>query len=108
MAAKQMIDYLETGTIKNSVNFPAAQPDRQDSQCSRLCVINKNVPGALGEITTLLGSAGVNITQQVRARSTPNSTATRPKPKPSAAPVRISALRAAKDSNFLHFPNPLL
>ena len=68
MAAKQMIDYLETGTIKNSVNFPAAQLDRQDSQCSRLCVINKNVPGALGEITTLLGSAGVNITQQVRVQ----------------------------------------
>lgn len=65
MAAAQVINFLETGTIKNSVNFPAASLDRQAGGSTRLCIINKNVPGVLGEITTLLGSKGVNITQQL-------------------------------------------
>jgi len=65
MAAAQVIDYLETGTIKNAVNFPAASLERQTSNSTRLCIINKNVPGVLGEITTLLGSKGVNISQQL-------------------------------------------
>jgi len=65
MAAAQVINFLETGTIKNSVNFPAASLDKQSGGSTRLCIINKNVPGVLGEITTLLGSKGVNITQQL-------------------------------------------
>ena len=65
MAASQVINFLETGTIKNSVNFPAASLDKQSGTSTRLCIINKNVPGVLGEITTLLGSKGVNITQQL-------------------------------------------
>jgi len=65
MAAAQIINFLETGTIKNSVNFPAASLDKQSGGSTRLCIINKNVPGVLGEITTLLGSKGVNITQQL-------------------------------------------
>jgi D-3-phosphoglycerate dehydrogenase len=65
MAAAQVINFLETGTIKNSVNFPAASLDKQSGGSTRLCIINKNVPGVLGEITTLLGSKGINITQQL-------------------------------------------
>ena len=60
-----MIDFLETGTIKNSVNFPTASLDVQDPEHTRLCVINKNEPGVLGAITTALGSLGVNIAQQL-------------------------------------------
>ena len=37
----------------------------QDAAHTRLCIINKNNPGVLGEITTLLGSHGVNIAQQL-------------------------------------------
>jgi len=65
MAAEQVIDFLETGTIKNSVNFPTASLDVQDPEHTRLCVINKNEPGVLGAITTALGSLGVNIAQQL-------------------------------------------
>jgi len=65
MAAAQVINFLETGTIKNSVNFPAASLDKQSGGSTRLCIITNNVPGVLGEVTTLLGSKGVNITQQL-------------------------------------------
>jgi len=65
MAADQIIHFLETGTIKNSVNFPNASLDRQDADHTRLCIINKNTPGVLGEITTLLGSMNMNIAQQL-------------------------------------------
>ena len=134
LARRQVINFLETGNIVNSVNFPTAQLDRQDASDTRLVsrlgalprtrlppspllasfpnpahqdghlpvlgschlgracrslptrsthaplmpraacrattldaqvIINNNVPGALGLITTLLGDMGVNITQQL-------------------------------------------
>lgn len=65
MAADQIQNFLETGTIKNAVNFPAANLERQDGNSTRLCIINENVPGILGQITSLLGTKGVNIAQQL-------------------------------------------
>jgi len=65
MAADQILNFLETGTIKNSVNFPAASLDRQEEDNARLCIVNTNKPGVLGEITTLLGSLNLNIAQQL-------------------------------------------
>jgi len=65
MAAKQIIDFLETGKLVNSVNFPTAILERQDLTSTRLVVINKNAPGVLGLMTSLLGDMGVNITQQL-------------------------------------------
>merc|ERR1719253_1919429 len=52
MAADQVINFLETGTIKNSVNFPAAALDRQAEDSTRLCIINENKPGLLGQVTS--------------------------------------------------------
>jgi len=65
MAADQVLNFLETGTIKNSVNFPTATLDRADTDHTRLCIINSNKPGILGSITTLLGSLNLNIAQQL-------------------------------------------
>jgi len=65
MAASQVINFLETGTIVNSVNFPTASLDYQGRDHTRLCIVNKNIPGVVGEITTLLGGRGVNIAQQL-------------------------------------------
>ena len=42
----KVLNFLETGTIKNSVNFPAASLDRQDAEHARLCIVNYNKPGA--------------------------------------------------------------
>merc|ERR1712196_484806 len=65
MAAEQMLDFLETGTIRNAVNFPTASLQRQGGDCSRFCIITRNVPGVLGEITTLVGKMSLNISQQL-------------------------------------------
>jgi len=67
MAAEQVISFIETGTIRNSVNFPATYLEVQKSSVARLCVINKNVAGSLGEITTLVGNIGFNIAQQINS-----------------------------------------
>ena len=65
MAARQIINFLETGTIVNSVNFPNAALATQSTGTTRLCIINENKPGVLGQITTLLGGMNVNIAQQL-------------------------------------------
>jgi len=65
MAADQIIAFLERGHVVNSVNFPTAILERQDDTATRLVIINQNVPGVLGQVTTLLGDMGVNISQQL-------------------------------------------
>lgn len=57
MAALELIDYLENGNIKNSVNLPAASMPK--SNLSRICIIHKNVPTIISQISTLMG--GMNI-----------------------------------------------
>lgn len=59
MAADELRDYLENGNIKNSVNFPNVVMERSGAQ--RLCVIHRNVPAVLANITTQLGDDGVNV-----------------------------------------------
>ena len=60
MAADELRGYLEEGTIANSVNFPAAQLPRTQGT-SRLTVANANVPNMVGQISTILADAGLNI-----------------------------------------------
>lgn len=66
MAANQVKDFMETGTIRNSVNFPTTvlEPRGKDV-AARLCITNTNTPGLLGSITTTVGELGVNIVQQI-------------------------------------------
>ena len=59
MAVDQLIEFLETGNIVNSVNFPTVSMGRRVG--SRLAVVNKNVPGMLGQITSLLASKDANV-----------------------------------------------
>ena len=59
MAANQLRDFLENGNIKNSVNFPNVIMERSGAQ--RLCVIHRNVPAVIAQITTQLGADGVNV-----------------------------------------------
>lgn len=59
MAAQQLRDYLENGNITNSVNLPTlVQP--WSGEC-RLCIIHRNVPGAIASITGVLSKDGVNV-----------------------------------------------
>ena len=51
MAVDTLRDYLESGNIRSSVNLPEMTMDRSGVQ--RLCVLHKNVPGMLANITSL-------------------------------------------------------
>jgi len=59
MAVRQLIDYLETGAVVNSVNLPRCRLDRRAPY--RLLVINRNIPNMVGQITTILAAANINI-----------------------------------------------
>jgi D-3-phosphoglycerate dehydrogenase len=59
MAVHQLMDYLESGSIKNAVNFPRCKLEFHDAH--RLLVVNKNIPNMVGQITTILAEAAINI-----------------------------------------------
>ena len=59
MAADQLKDYLENGNIKNSVNFPDVQVPRSGD--ARICVLHKNIPNMLAQISAVVSADGVNI-----------------------------------------------
>lgn len=63
MAADQLMDFLENGNIKNSVNFPALYLDRAANaeQGTRLAITNKNVPKMLGQILSVLADQNINV-----------------------------------------------
>jgi D-3-phosphoglycerate dehydrogenase len=59
MVAENVKDYLENGNIRFSVNFPQARMPRLDAW--RITVANANVPNMVGQISTCLADAGLNI-----------------------------------------------
>lgn len=65
MVAEEVRNYLESGTIKNSVNMPAIELPRAGE--SRLAMIHKNIPNMVGQLTQILGEAGANIIHMVNA-----------------------------------------
>ena len=62
MAADTLREYLENGNIRHSVNFPDASLPRLPGTL-RLAVANSNVPNMVGQISTLLAGAGINIAE---------------------------------------------
>lgn len=63
MVADQVRDYLENGNILYSVNFPNISMPRESAY--RLAIANANVPNMLGQISTTLAGAGLNIHNMV-------------------------------------------
>ena len=59
MAVNQLKDFLEDGNIKNSVNFPEAQMERNGG--ARILIANQNIPKMVSQISTVLASKGLNI-----------------------------------------------
>ena len=59
MVAENVKDYLENGNIRHSVNFPESIMPRADAY--RITIANANVPNMVGQISTTLGEAGLNI-----------------------------------------------
>jgi D-3-phosphoglycerate dehydrogenase len=60
MAVDQLRDYLESGVIRNSVNFPDADLPR-GLGTARIAIANSNVPNMVGQISTVLAAGGLNI-----------------------------------------------
>ena len=63
MGADQLMDFLENGNIKNSVNFPTSFLDRtaDAGSCTRLAICNRNVPKMLGQILSVLADQNINV-----------------------------------------------
>ena len=62
MAVKELRDFLETGAIKNSVNYPKCKMDSAiPAGGTRLCIAHKNVPNMIAQFTSVLGNAKYNI-----------------------------------------------
>jgi len=59
MAVNELIDFLENGNIKNSVNFPDVMNPKGGDES--VCVIHKNVPTMLTQISSAISGAGLNI-----------------------------------------------
>jgi D-3-phosphoglycerate dehydrogenase len=59
MVADQVRDYFENGNVRNAVNFPDAVAPRESS--FRVAIANANVPNMLGQISTAMARAGLNI-----------------------------------------------
>jgi len=63
MVAEQLADYLENGNILNSVNFPNVSMARESAY--RIAIANANVPNMVGQISSVLAAAGLNIHNMV-------------------------------------------
>ncbi len=59
MAAQQLDEFLTCGNIRNSVNFPTVGVPH--SEKPRVCVMNKNIPNMLSQITSAFASKNINI-----------------------------------------------
>jgi D-3-phosphoglycerate dehydrogenase len=59
MAVKQLRDFLEHGTINNSVNFPSV--DLPCDYQTRLTIVNLNVPNMVAQISSKIATARLNI-----------------------------------------------
>ena len=63
MAARQVQDFLETGNIKNSVNFPNASIPYTGKR--RVTAFHLNVPNMVGQITQVISTYQLNIADMV-------------------------------------------
>lgn len=63
MVVEQLRDYLEHGNVANAVNFPDVRMDRESA--FRVGIANANVPNMLGQISTAMARAGLNIHNMV-------------------------------------------
>lgn len=63
MAARELVDYLESGNIKNSVNFPSVEMPHSDG--TRLVILHRNIPNMISHISSTLADNSINIENMV-------------------------------------------
>ena len=65
MVVDQLREFLEDGNVVNAVNFPSTRMARAGTH--RICVANRNVPNMIGQLSHVIGEAGLNIEQMHNA-----------------------------------------
>lgn len=63
MAAQELVEYLKTGNVRNSVNLPTVVLDRMG--VARLCVIHRNVPRMINRFLDLIGDDNINVEHMI-------------------------------------------
>jgi len=63
MVAEEVREFLEEGAIRNAVNFPSVEMARESPH--RIAIANANVPNMVGQISTTMAQAGLNIHNMV-------------------------------------------
>ena len=59
MVVAQLIEFLERGTVHNSVNFP--EVDMPWAEGYRLAIVNQNIPNMVGQISTIIAKHDYNV-----------------------------------------------
>jgi D-3-phosphoglycerate dehydrogenase len=65
MAVNQLRDFLENGNIKNSVNHPDCDMGSVPATGARIIIANKNVPNMVGQVTSILATEKINISDMI-------------------------------------------
>lgn len=60
MAVEELREYMETGCIRNSVNYPNCSLPPEKCAC-RICILNTNKPNMIAKFTSVLSDAGINL-----------------------------------------------
>jgi len=63
MGARQLIEFIEHGNIRNSVNFPNCELER--TSAFRICFANQNVPKVLSQVLNLLAEEDINVIEML-------------------------------------------
>lgn len=61
MAVRELMAYMEQGTISNSVNYPACDMGARPDQTERVAILHRNAPNMISRITQVFGEEGANI-----------------------------------------------
>ncbi|MBI2674604.1 MAG: 3-phosphoglycerate dehydrogenase [Candidatus Yanofskybacteria bacterium] len=64
-ATGKILDFINHGRIEGSLNFPDCNPGIKEGGRDRIVVVNKNIPGMIGEYSGILGKGAVNISHFV-------------------------------------------
>ena len=64
MAVRQVMDYMENGNIKNSVNYPACDMGIC-TKPGRVTILHRNIPNSIGQFTTTLAADNINISDMI-------------------------------------------
>ena len=60
MAVKEVMEYLENGNIRNSVNYPNCEMGLR-GEYTRITIMHRNVPNMIGQFSAILANDGINI-----------------------------------------------